>query len=177
MAKYKNFGELKENDFIFSVEISKTSIEQNCVGSIYNRYIITKIENGDNENEMMFTLAYDKSTFLKNWKLKNNTTDFIIIKVNTSAQTKVIETKIQEDEINCIVFSTNIESLVEKVDSIIDDERNRIYKIKEHAKHLEAVLSNFYINYGVRKGRCEEFIETNKKPEYKELIVTEEVIV
>ena len=177
MTKYKNFGELKENDFIFSVAISKTMVEQNCVGNIYNRYIITKITSGDNKNEMMLTLAYDKSPFLKNWKLEKNTTDFIIVKVNTNEQTKVTETKVQEDEINCIVFSTNIESLVEKVDSIIDNERNRINKIKEHVKHLEAVLSNLNLNYGVRKGRCEEFMETNKKPEYREVIVTEEVIV
>jgi len=177
MSKYKNFGELKENDFIFSVVISKTSIEQNCVGNIYNRYIITEIASGDNKNEIMLTVAYDKSPFLKNWKLEKNTTNFIIVKVNTNEQTKVTETKAQEDEINCIVFSTNIESLVEKVDAIIDNERNRIHKIKEHAKHLEAVLGNLDINYGVRKWKCKEFIETNKKPEYKELIVTEEVIV
>ena len=175
MAKYKNFGALKEGDYIFSVEIKESYAKQNAIGHIYNRFIVQKVTGTS------ITAMYDKSPFLPSWNPSMGDSYSTVISIDPSKQVKRIYPKTgattMDGKVNCTIFSTNIETLIEEVEDIIDTLNEEVIELKNKAKTLEGILNNFALNFHTRKHMDKEFESANLIPDYQEVIVTEEVYV
>ena len=176
MAKYKNFNDLKENDYIFSAEIKDSRIEQNCVGNIYAKYIITKIEKDDDEQFMVLSVVQDKSSFLKNWK-KENCKEQILIDVNKNTTYRIIDNTKDIKYLNYTIFSTNVETIACELNNIIKKFKEKVNEAKKTYEQLRTNLTNMEMSFEIRAKMIGGLIEINAKPEYQETVVTESVIV
>lgn len=175
MSKYKNFGDLKKNDFIFSSKIEDSNLHQDCVGCIYNRYIVTDIS--DKGDCIAITIIYDKSPFLTEWTPKDHD-ETIFFKVKKDECSKVIPTNIKNNnEVNCMIFATNIEEINATLTDILKSMSDRVKEIKEAWINLSNKLHNFSSNFTIRMNMRPEYKEINLKPQYEEVVTTEAVYV
>jgi len=177
MAKYKNFGELNVNDYIFSAEIKNSQLLQNCVGQIYDRYIITNIDKNVEGNDVVLSIAYDRSTFLKGWTLEKGDTEKFFIKTKLDSQVKIINSTYIPENLNYKIFATNIEAISEFIEETAKNFKADLDKQEENLKRLRGKLMNLENNFSIRHMMSRNLFNTNAKPVYQETVVTESVIV
>lgn len=179
MAKYKNFGELTPGDSIFSIEFNNSKLMQNCVGNIFNRYIIQSIEPFFmRTNKVMIKAVLDKSEFIRNWSPTEGKQDVYTMTAETdlSQKTNYSKKEIEDNKINCTIYSTNVESLSMAICDAIETLEKRKQELDALKAETDRVLSTLALNYKVRKDMGFQYKEYNKI-EYKEVVVTEEVMV
>ena len=177
MGSYKKFGELSKNDCIFSVSIKDSILRQDCLGSIYDKFILTELNTNEN-NEMVLSFIYDKSSFIKGWTPeKEQVNETSVIKVSAGSDYKILDIKGEEGKLNKIIYATNIEVIVEKVEEIFEEYQAHVNELRDRYNKINNLMINMTYNFAVRRGMCKDYLNINEKPAYKELVVTEEIIV
>ena len=179
MAKFKTFDKLEKGDYVFSAQIKDSHLYQNCVGKIFDRYLI-KDKMVNESNDVVFTVIYDKSTLLKNdWKPSESEPTIVfsaecgenVVTLNTLSKDK------NSDTINKFIFATNVQSLREQLEEYIEMEELKIKQLEKLLTEKKDVCHNIKINYNLRKGYSQEYEAINVIPDYQETVVTEEVYV
>lgn len=179
MAKYKSFDKLEKGDYVFSSQIKDSCLYQNCVGNIFDRYLI-KDKMVNESNDVVFTVIYDKSTLLKNdWKPSESEPTIVfsaecgenVVTLNTLSKNK------DSAAINKFIFATNVQSLREQLEEYIEIEELKIKQLEKLLATKKNVYHNLKMNYDLRKGYSREYEAINVIPDYQETVVTEEVYV
>lgn len=177
MGNYKKFGELSKNDCIFSVSIKDSMLRQDCLGSIYDKFILTELNTNEN-NEMVLSFIYDRSPFIKGWTPeKEPVNETSVIKVRADSDYKILDIRGEEGKLNKIIYSTNIETIVEKVGEIFEEYQAQVNELRDRYNKINNLMINMKNNFAIRRGMCKDYLDVNEKPAYKELVVTEEIIV
>jgi poly(A) polymerase Pap1 len=178
MGKYKNFGELNKGDFVFSTVIANSSLEQNCIGEIYNRYIIN--DKYLCNNKLTLKLVADKSTFIHGWKYDpdNHQGEFSIEVMPDELIYAMDKKSKDENKISKTFYSTNIEDIQKNVEQIIETIEKQTIEMASYLGKCKDSLSNMKLNFAMRKDmRANEFAENNKKPKYQEVVTLDAVYV
>lgn len=178
MGKYKNFGELNKGDFVFSTVIANSSLEQNCIGEIYDRYIIN--DKYLCNDKLTLKLVSDKSTFIHGWKYDpDNHQGEFSIEVMPDELIHAIDKKSKdENKISKTLYSTNIEDIQKNVEQIIETIERRTIEMTAYLNNYKSLASNMKFNFAMRKDmRANEFAENNKKPKYQEVVTLDAVYV
>ena len=179
MAKYKNFGELEKGGYVFSAKIIDSTLFQDCMGQIFERYII---KNKSQEKELIkLELIYDKSTFLKDWTPDMNVPTKMSIDVKSDDLVVMAHNKNDEKEtlVNCIIYATNVEDLTKALEYIIEREERKASEYEATARELIRNVNTMRLNFQMRRNMrpLPNFDTANEKPHYNEVEVTEEVYV
>lgn len=177
MANYKNFGELTVGDSMFSIEFNNSKLLQNCVGNIFNKYIIQSIEPMQT-NKVLIKAILDKSEFIRNWSPSEGKQDIHTITAEIDLLQKTIYSKkeIEDNKIDCVIYSTNVESLSLSICDAIEALEKRKQELDALKSETDRNLATLITNYNIRKGMGYQYKEYNKI-EYKEVVITEEVMV
>lgn len=174
MGNFKTFGELKEGDSFFSINIKNSTIEQNCVGNIFDKFIVKEVTNVD-DRVVSLKAIYDKSTFIEGW-LPTGNEEVISVLINKNAQDRIINTEPAQNKINCTIYSTNVETLIETTEICIKTLETKYEEIKKVKNEIEHDLLNIKMNFCTRKLFGAKYDKVNSK-EFQEVVKTEEVYV
>lgn len=177
MAKYKTFGELEEKSYVFMSEIQSSALKQNCVGQIYSRYVIQNIATYPGEDKLTLTLALDKSQFIKGFNVDKDNTEIVVITVNVNDSIKVYEPRIELNKINVKILSTNIEEIQSAIRMELNKAIMKANEFENISKNIMSAINNIDMNFNLRKDIKIEYAESNLKPQYQEVVTTEEVYV
>ena len=177
MAKYKTFGELEEKSYVFMSEIQSSALKQNCVGQIYSRYAIQNIATYPGEDKLTLTLALDKSQFIKGFNVDKDKTEIIVITVKADESIKVYEPRIEINRINVKILATNIEEIKSAIRMELNKAIVKANEFETISKNMMGAINNIEMNFKLRKDIKIDYAENNLKPQYQEVVTTEEVYV